>query len=168
MAGLVQGAWTENYENGMYIAECAIYPDTTISDAYTLKTPTGLDPSEPWQLHFWSTIAVDNSVPIDIWVGWHDNFALSGNTTTVSAGAFGAEYKQIMDDAVLAVLNNPYIFDIDPNSTAADVVTAAAIADGFKVKVPVAPYYAFNIDGDTLVDTDCFFKIVQKSDKKGI
>ena len=164
---LTQSAWTEHFVNGIYVAECSVIATTAESDAYTKKTPIGLQPERPWALHFYSTIAADSSVPIDIWVGWSDNFALSGDSTTVAA-TDGSNYKQIMDDAVLAILGNPYTWIIDPYLPVADVITAAAVGSGLKAKVPIAPYYAFNIDGSTLVATTSFWKITQKQDRLGI
>jgi len=165
---LTQSDWTEHFVNGIYVAECNVIATTAESDAYTKKTPVGLDPSLPWELTFYSTIAADNTVPIDLWIGWDDQFALSGDTTAVTAGAYGANYKQIMDDAVAAILNNPYVWEMDPYLKVADVITAAAIGSGLKVKVPIAPYYAFNIDGATLVGTTSYWKITQKQPKLGM
>lgn len=165
---LTQSAWTETYVNGSYVAKCSVLATTNESDAYTKKTPPGLDPSKPWTVSFYSAIAADNTVPIDIWIGWDDRFALSGDSTAVTAGAYGSNYKNIMNDAVAAIADNPYTWIIDPYLTVADVITAAAIASGLKVKVPIAPYYAFNIDGATLVATTSYWIITQKNDKKGI
>jgi len=165
---LTQNAWTEKFVNGCYVAECSVVATTDESDAYTKKTPPNLDPTKPWTLSFYSAIAADNSVPIDLWIGWDDRFALSGDTTTVTAGAYGSNYKNIMNDAVTAIADNPFTWIMDPDLAVADVVTAAAIASGLKVKTPVAPYYAFNIDGATLVATTSYWKITQKTDKKGI
>jgi hypothetical protein len=164
---LTQSAWTEKYVNGLYVAECNVIATTAESDAYTKKTPANLEPDKEWTLFFYSTIAADNTVPIDLWVGYSDNFLMSGDSTTVTA-TDGTNYKQIMDDAVAAIAGNPYVWIMDPNLAVADVVTAAAIGSGLKIKVPVAPYYAFNIDGATLVATTSYWKIVQKQDKKGI
>ena len=170
---LTQGAWTQTFVNGLYVAKCTVTVGlTSDDDCYTLKTPSGgLDPSKPWTFAFYGTAAADNSVPIDLWIGWEDKFALSGNDGTVTAGAYGAEYKQIMDDAVLAIATAPVVFLMDPYLEVADVVTAAAIAsgaDGLKIKVPIAPYYAFNVDGANLVAQANYFIVTQKTDKVGI
>lgn len=164
---LTQSNWTEKFVNGLYVAECNVIATTAESDAYTKKTPAGLQPEKPWTLLFYSTIAADNTVPIDLWIGYSDNFVISGDTTTVAA-VDGSNFKSIMDDAVAAILGNPYAWIMDPYLPVADVVTAAAIATGLKVKVPIAPYYAFNIDGATLVATTSFWKITQKQDRLGI
>lgn len=165
---LTQSEWTETFVNGAYVAKCNVLPTTNESDVYTKKTPPGLDPSKPWTVSFYSAIGADNTVPIDIWVGWNDKFALSGDGSGVTAGAHGSNYKNIMDDAVAAIAGNPYTWIIDPYLTVADVITASAIAGGLKVKVPIAPYYAFNVDGGTVVATINYWIITQKTDKVGI
>ena len=51
---------------------------------------------------------------------------------------------------------------MDPDLAVADVVTVAAITTGLKVKIPKAPYYAFNCDGGgTLNATTATWRIVQ-------
>ena len=40
-----------------------------------------------------------------------------------------------------------YSWIFDPELPVANVVTVAAIANGLKVRTPIAPYYAFNLDG---------------------
>jgi hypothetical protein len=94
---------------------------------------------------------------------------LSGDAGTVAA-ADGSNYKVIYDDVVLAVSPLEYSFAFDPLQQVADVVTVAAIATGNKVKIPVAPYYAFNLDGgSTLAAVTHTFRIVQKNpDLKGL
>lgn len=167
--GLTQSAWDESFVNGIYTATCNVAIGlTTDDDAYTKKTPAGLDPSKLWTLYFYSTIAADNTVPIDVWVGWDDQFALSGNHTTVTAGAYGALYSRIMDDAVAAILDNPYIWIMNPYAQEADIVTAAAVGNGLRVKIPIFPYYVFNCNGADLVATTCYWKITQKQSKLGM
>ena len=166
---LTQGAWAETFVNGLYVAKCTVTVGlTSDDDCYTYRTTNNLDPSRPWTFAFYGTAAADNSVPIDLWVGWDHRFNLSGNGAAVTAGAYGANYKQIMDDAVLAVATAPYVFMMDPYLEVADVVTASAIATGLKIKVPIAPYYAFNVDGANLVAQANYFIVTQKTDKVGI
>ena len=159
---LTQGAWTEKTVNGMYRATCNVAFTTAESDAYTLKTPDALDPTKPWTLIVAAAATADGApLPLDIWVGHDSDFALSGNSTAVVA-TNGGMFKQICDNCVLAVTTVEYVFLMEPQLAVADVVTVAAIATGFKVNIPVAPYYAFNLDGgSTLNATNCDFTIVQ-------
>lgn len=158
---LTQSDWTEKDVNGVYVASCTVVSTTAENDAYTKRTPKGLDPSKPWMMLYKASGTPDGqALPMDLWVGFNDNFALSGDGANVVA-TNGAEYKSIFDDVVLAV-NKYYAFAFDPNLGVADVVTVAAIATGPKVKVPVAPYYAFNLDGgSTLAAVTHTFVIIQ-------
>jgi len=159
---LTQGAWSEKSVNGLWRATCNVAFTTAENDAYTLKTPDNLDPTKPWTLIVAAAATADGSaLPLDIWVGHDSDFALSGDGASVVA-TNGGMFKQVCDDCVLAVTTVEYAFLMDPNLPVADVVTVAAIATGFKIRVPVAPYYAFNLDGaSTLNATNCDFTIVQ-------
>jgi hypothetical protein len=159
---LTQGAWTSKTVNGALVSSCTVTATTAENDAYTLKTPKELDTSRPFLLSVvYSATPDGQATPFDIWVGYGDDFALTGNDSTVAATS-GAKYKQIFDDTVLAVTPLVYTFAIDPYLPVADVVTVAAIATGPKVKVPVAPYYAFNLNGgSTLNAHTATFTIVQ-------
>ena len=167
---LTQSAWTETFVNGLYKATCTVAATTAENDAYTLKTPANLDPNYAWTLFYSASATPDGqALPLDLWVGYVDTFALSGDGANVVATATGSNYKSIMDDVVLAVTPITYSWQMDPDLAVADVVTVAAIATGLKVKVPVAPYYAFNLDGgSTLAAATHTFTITQKTDKKGI
>lgn len=161
--GLTQGAWTDHSANGKMVLECDIVQTTGETDSYTLKTPVKtVDGTRPWTLFVEAAATPDGqALPVDIWLGYEDNFALSGQGASVVA-ANGAMYKQVLDDCVAAVTPLAYSILIDPNLGEADVVTAAAIASGFKVCVPAAPYYAFNLDGgSTLAATTITWRIVQ-------
>lgn len=167
---LTQSAWTEKFVNGLYTAYCTVISTTAENDAYTLKTPEGLDPSKPWTLFYKASATPDGqALPLDVWIGHSDTFALSGDGGTVAA-TDGSNYKSIYDDVVLAVDPLEYSFAFDPTQQVADVVTVAAIATGNKVKIPVAPYYAFNLDGgSTLAAATHTFRITQKNpDLKGV
>lgn len=170
---LTQGAWTEKFVNGVYTAACTVVSTTAENDAYTLKTPKdgGFDPSKPWTLLYFASATPDaQALPFDLWIGYDDSFVIAGDGGTVAAtSALGSNYVSIMDDVVLAVTPIAYSWQMDPNLAVADVVTVAAIATGLKVKVPVAPYYAFNLDGgSTLAAVTHYFKITQKNDLKGL
>lgn len=164
---LTQGAWTQVHQDQLNASkfsvwQCTVVSTTAENDAYTLKTPSLLDTSRKWTLYYKASATPDGqALPLDLWVGYSDNFAISGDSTTVTA-TDGANFKNIMDDVVLAVSPLNYAFDMDPNLAVADVVTVSAIASGLKVKVPVAPYYAFNLDGgSTLAAVTHTFTIVQ-------
>ena len=167
---LTQGNWTQktlrNRKDNIVAWECTVVSTTAENDAYTKKTPAGLDPTKPWMLFYKAAATPDGSaLPVDLWVGMGDDFALSGDGATVAA-TNGSNYKSIMNDVVLAVDTIRYSWMIDPDLAVADVVTVAAIATGLKVKVPVAPYYAFNLNGaSTLAATTHTFTIVQKLSK---
>lgn len=154
---LTQSAWTVSTlgegEKKTLVATCTVQQTTSENDAYTLKTPDALNPKKPWILGLVTSATPDGeALPVDLWVGYSNSFALSGNNTSVSASGTGAKYKQIMDDVVLAVSPLMYVWQMDPNLAVADVVTVAAIATGLKVKVPVAPYYAFNLNGNNTLN----------------
>jgi hypothetical protein len=154
---LTQSAWTVTSANGRLIAKCTVTATTAENDAYTLKTPIELDTTKPWSLSLECSATPDGAaLPLDLWIGWSDLFALSGDganvVSTVNSVRTGAKYKQIFDDVVLAVTTLNYVFHFDPELAVADVVTVAAIASGPKVKIPVAPYYAFNLNGGSTLN----------------
>ena len=145
---LTQNAWEKTSDEGYNTWSCTVVQTTGENDAYTLKTPKELDGSRQWWMSMSAAATADGAaLPLDLWAGFNSDFALSGNSTAVTAGTNGAEYKQICDDCVLAVTTLKYNFLMDPNLPVADVTTVAAIATGFKVRTPIAPYYAFNLDG---------------------
>ena len=168
---LTQSDWSEKFVNGVYTATCTVASTTAENDAYTKKTPSNLDPSKPWTLFYSAAATPDGqALPLDLWIGHDPAFDLSGDGANVVATDTGSNYKQLYDDVVLAVSPIAYGFQFDPLQQVADVVTVAAIATGNKVKIPVAPYYAFNLDGgSTLAATTHTFVITQKNpDLKGI
>jgi hypothetical protein len=145
---LTQGSWVKSTSNGYHKWECTVAHTNSENDAYTLKTPKELDGSKQWAMSMSASATADGAaLPLDLWAGFNDDFALSGNDAAVTAGTNGFEVKQICDDCVLAVSTLKYNFIFDPELPVADVTTVAAIANGFKVRTPIAPYYAFNLDG---------------------
>jgi hypothetical protein len=158
---LTQSEWSVKTVNKHLVMSCTVAATTAEYDAYTLKTPKDLDPTKPWILSVVTSATPDGSaLPLDLWVGYADDFALT--TEPVSATS-GYQFKSIFDDIVLAVTPIEYCFYMDPESPVADVVTVAAIASGPKVRVPVAPYYIFNLDGtSTLNAHTATWTIVQK------
>ena len=162
---MTQNAWVkQTSDEGYNRWICTIVTGgTALNDVYTLKTPKELNGSKAWYLQVSSSATPDGSaLPIDLWVGYNSDFALSGDGAAVTAGDNGAKFKQITDDCVLAVDTLKYNFLMDPNLPVADVTTVAAIANGFKVRVPDAPYYAFNVDGATLIATTITWTVFQK------
>ena len=121
--------------------------DNGESDIFTKRTPETLDPSKPFDIMFYASNTPDGSaLPVALWGGWSDDFALTGDTTTVAA-TNGVYIKQVMDNAVTAISTLPFLLHFDPELPVADVVTVAAIASGFKVRVPKMPYYILHFDG---------------------
>jgi len=162
---LTQTAWAEKSANSKYVATCTVTATTAENDAYTLKTPSGLDTSKPFVVSLTCSATPDGqALPIDIWCLWDDDAELTGdgaNVTTTPSNK-GGKFKQIFDDCVLAVTPLVYSFVIDPDLPVADVVTVAAIATGPKVRVPRAPYYAFNLNGgSTLAAQSHYWTISQ-------
>ena len=160
---LTQSDWTIKTVNGKMVATCTVASTTAEKDAYTKKTPKELDPTKPWTLIYSAAAEPDGqALPLDLWIGYSDSFALSGDGANVVATGTGAEFKSIFDDLRTAVSPKGFTFLLDPDLPVADVVTLAAIATGLKVKIPVAPYYAFNLDGgSTLAATTHTFLIIQ-------
>jgi hypothetical protein len=160
---LTQGAWTRksSSKNSMIIT-CNVAFTTAENDAYTLKTPADLDPTKQWTLLLKCAATPDGqALPLDLWGGYTSSFALTGDSTTVAA-TDGVKIKQVFDDVVLAVTPLIYEFTFDPILPVADVVTVAAIGSGAKVRIPVLPYYAFNLNGgSTLNATNADFTIIQ-------
>lgn len=160
---LTQSAWTETLSSSnIYTALCTVISTTGENDAYTLKTSTDLDPKKPWTLFYSASATPDaEALPFEIYAGYSASFAITGDAGTIGA-TDGGKVMQLLDDVVLAVSPLKYVFDIDPDLAITPVVTAAAVASGFKVKVPVAPYYAFNLNGgSTLAAVTHTFIIIQ-------
>ena len=145
---LTQSVWTKTASEGFSKWECTVLHTSSENDAYTVKTPLELDGGRPWHMAMSASATADGAaLPLDMWVGFNDSFALSGNDAAVTAGTNGYKFKQLLDDCVLAVTTLKYSFMFDPELPVADVVTVAAIANGFKARIPKAPYYAFSLNG---------------------
>ena len=165
---LTQGNWVETFVNGVYKAVCTVVSTTAENDAYTLKTPLNLDSTKEWTLFYQASGNPDGSaLPLEIFCGFSDAFVVTGDGATIGA-TDGSVFADILDDVVLAVAPLIYSWKLDPQLKVADVVTVAAIATGLKVAIPVAPYYAFNLNGaSTLAAVTHTFTIVQKLDGDG-
>jgi len=159
---LTQSAWTDSKVGTLYNSSCTVIGDGSLLDVYTLKTSTDLDPTKPWLLYVTMAATADaEAVPLEIWVGYSSSFALTGDDSTLAA-TDGAVFKQIYDDVVLAVDPLKYVFNMVPGLKVADVVAVANIATGNKIGVPIAPYYAFCLNGGSaLTATTYTFRIVQ-------
>ena len=159
---LTQGTWSEKTVNGMYRTTCNVAFTTSETDAYTLKTPKGLDVTRKWTLFVAAAITADGqALPLDLWIGNQEDFVISGDGGSVTATS-GAMWKVITNDVVLAVGTVEHVFLMDPYQVTADVVTVAAITTGYKLKIPIVPYYAFALDGGSaLITTNIDFTIVQ-------
>lgn len=160
---LTQGTWTSKTVNGFMVATCDIVQTASETDAYTLKTPPELDGTKPFTVVLSALATPDGSaLPVDVWIGYEDSFVLSGQGASVVA-TNGARYKQLTDDAVLAVTTIEHAIHIHPDLGVADVVTAAAILTGYKSNIPPAPYYAFNLNGaSALAATTVTWVLIQK------
>tara|TARA_R110002110_G_scaffold3483_7_gene17774 strand:- start:266 stop:808 length:543 start_codon:yes stop_codon:yes gene_type:complete len=166
---LTKSVWVKTSGSGFNKWECTVVQTTGETDSYTLKTPSELDGSRQWSMAMSAAATADaEAIPLDLWAGYNSDFAISGDSTTVTAGSNGYNVQQIIDDCVLAVTTLKYSWIFDPELPVANVVTVAAIANGLKVRTPIAPYYAFNLDGgSTLAATTITWTIFQDVDGGG-
>jgi len=150
---LTQGAWSETTVNNHYVAQCDVIATTAESISATLKTPSGLDTSKPFLLVVNSeAVTLDGvTLPVDIYAGYSDSFALTVVTTTLT-----------VTDGVLL---NPDVM-ADVKSTAGSVIVDPLlnIADDADdlVRGAEVPYYGFVLDGaSTLAAATCRFMVIQ-------
>ena len=137
--------------------------DNGESDIFTKRTPKTLDPSKPFSVAVQFSNTPDGAgLPIKLWAGFADDFALSGDTTTVAA-TNGFQVKQILDVAEGAV-TNPYVIYCDPQLPVADVVAVASIGSGLKVRTPELPYFIVHFDGASTLTASIsyYIWIIQK------
>lgn len=162
---LTKTVWTDHSADGNLILECTTDVDNSETDAYTRKTPArSIDGTRPWVLSHSATATLDTTpaLVLNVWIGYGDDFALSGTGANVVAVS-GAKYMTILDDVRLAVAPLDFAYLIDPNLGVADVVALSNKANGFKVNVPAAPYYAFQLDAGSAMGTGTTtWRIVQK------
>ena len=168
---MTQNAWIkQTSDEGYNRWKCTIVTGgTDLNDVYTLKTPKELDGSKAWYLQVSSSATPDGSaLPLDLWLGYNSDFAVSGDGATVTAGDNGAKFKQISDDVVLAVTTLKHSWLMDPNWPLADVDTVSAILDGYKIRTIDAPYYALNFNGaSTLASVTITCTIAQRYADEG-
>jgi hypothetical protein len=172
MAASTVSNWTESrvgYNGTLYIATCTILQAVANTATMTKKTPLGLNVRRPWTLIVAGSAAADaGQTPVlELWGGHSDSF-VNDNSASLAATAAtdGAKLLDLCDDIVLCVTARPFFFHMIPivgsAQQVANVVTVAAIATGFKVGIPVLPYYAFGIQGDTTLDAvTVTYKIIQ-------
>ncbi len=151
---ITQNAWTHKTRNGFMVATCTFASDASLYDTYTLKIPANLiDGTKPWLAFFSAAATIDaQATPLEIWVGYDDNFELTGDTPTLATS--GGMFKELTSDIRLAVLTVEHVFLMHPDLGVADVVTIGAIATGYKANVPASPYYAFAINGGSAISAD--------------
>ena len=168
---MTQNAWTkQTSDEGFNRWKCTIVTGgTDLNDVYTLKTPKELDGSKAWFLQVSSSATPDGSaLPLDLWVGYNSDFALSGDGDAVTAGDNGSKFKQISDDVVLAVTTLKHSWHMDPEHTSADIDLVANILDGYKIRTVDAPYYALNFNGaSTLASVTITCTIAQRYTGEG-
>jgi hypothetical protein len=155
---LTFGDWTVGTKVGKTsVWSCTITATTADYDIYTKKTPKDLDPHKPWTLFVNTASAtLDDTVaaiPVDLYIGFGDSFALTENNAPVVAG--GVLYKADIYDDVRTAIG---AIQMHPNLMVAEDVAGVAA----KCYVPIAPYYIFNLDcASALSAGSCTFKIVQ-------
>lgn len=175
MAANTRSAWTEKrvgYTSGsLYIASCTVLSAVANWNAYTYKTPRGLDVKRPWTLvHYSSADPSAGETPkLNLWGGYADDFEVantSGMVATATATS-GSKIIELIDDLTTIISTLPAVIQLIPNcfndgGAVANVVTVAAIATGLKVRIPLLPYYAVGIDSTAVLDaTTAYYYIIQ-------
>ena len=162
---LTQGSWSQTSINGLNVFSCVVGATAAENDGYTLKTPKALDTTRPWVLVANSeSAAVDGSAgPVDVYGGYADDFAITGNAGTVAATSGTLVASGIMDEVQAVNVS----VTIDPNYTGAVVASTAAGVRG-RANLGTFPYYAFNFNGGSaLAVEDCTWKIIQAQEGSG-
>jgi hypothetical protein len=165
MAAQTVSAWTESHVNGKYKATCTAYTDATNLSVYTKKTPDQLDMTRPYTLIVSADAAQDGGTPaLWLYLGYDSDFAIAG-TSGIPTVTSGCQYIELIDDLGYAAAVDGAVFNINPTQEVANVVTLAAVATGYKVGVPYAPYHAFceraHADTGTLLAHTLTFTIIQ-------
>lgn len=163
---LTQSAWTVKSVKDQTVAQCTVTATTAENDAYTLATPSAIDCKKPYSLTVCFSAAPDSAVvvPIAIWLGFREDFALSGDSTAVAPviANSGAKFKNVIDDAITAITPVSATVSVDPFLPQADVIAIASIASGLKSRVPAAPCHVIHLDGaSTLLAHTATYTIVQ-------
>ncbi len=163
---IAQTAWIPKTVNGFLVLTCTVTGDdaTTLKDTYTLKTPANtVDGTKPFVI--FQSAAADpdgSSLPLHLWIGYDDDFALSGDDGSLVA-ASGSFYVQLTENCRAAITTVQHAYHIHPNLRVTDVVAIGNILTGYKANVPPAPYYSLCLNGasglNAVVTT---FRIIQK------
>lgn len=161
---LTIGEWIQQTginDSNLQIWKANVAFTTAENDAYTKALPKTIDTTRQYTVLVKFAATPDGSaLPLKLWLGYGDSFALSGDGANVVA-TNGFYFKQLFDDVVLAVAN-AYQFTIDPELPVADVVTVGAIASGAKVRIPKGLRAILHLDGaSTLNATNCDFYVIQ-------
>lgn len=160
---LTQGEWIQQVggDSNLQIWKANVAFTTAENDAYTKPIPLSIDTTRQYTLLVQAAATPDGqALPIDIWLGYGNSFALSGDSSSVVA-TDGFKYKELLNDGVLAVAT-PYGITIDPELPVADVLAVASIGSGLKVRIPKGFRAAFNLNGgSTLNATNCNFWVIQ-------
>ena len=156
---LTQGAWVRSTVDGHFVAYCDIVQTAAETDAYTLKTPEGLDTSKPFFLLANAAAATLDGVAlaVDIWAGYSANFVLSGQGANVVA----TDGVQVFNGAIDDVKGTAISVLIDPNfQNTAVPSTLAGVRGVVNCGSPIS--FAFNLDGgSTLSPATCRWVIFQ-------
>jgi len=174
MAVNTASAWTEKRAgyggNSLYVAECTVLAAVANRTCATLKTPRGLNVKRPWTLYFITSADPDagDTVTLSLWGGWSDDFVMTNTSgLTTAAATDGGKILQLCDNFETLLKTLSGAFHFTPNSypyggVVADVVAVSGRANGFKVRIPVMPYYAFVAQSGSVLDAHTeTFKIIQ-------
>ncbi len=152
---LTQGAWVEKTINGVYVAYCDVTATIAEHKSATLKTPLGLDTSRDFLLVVNTAAATLDgaTLPVDIYAGYSDSFALSVTTSTLTV----TDGYLLSPDVIADVKATAGNVVVDPN------LNEIADAAGVVVRGADVPYYGFVLDGaGALNAATCRWLICQK------
>ena len=145
MAGITQTAWVPSTVNGHLVLKCNLTQvSTTLYDNFTLKTPKELDPTKPWILIVNTLGAATGDgagLPVDMWAGFGEDFALADNSGTDVTVTSGFEVAgSIMDD----IHSEKLASRIDPTYSGGRIQAITDTAG--HINLGTAPYYVVNMD----------------------
>lgn len=142
---LTQGAWTYRTERGLAVFQCDVVQTASENDAYTLALPEQFDGNRPFTVIANAAAATldGSTLPVDIYVGYQSNFAITGDAATIAA----TSGVLLIADVIADVKSAAGAYSYDPRNTAA---------------AANAPYFAFNLDGaSTLTAGTCRWIVIQ-------
>ena len=151
---LTQGAWTHDTVNDVSVITCTVTATTAEEISATLKVPARmLDTTKAFTLtvNTAGTTLDGATLPVDIYAGYSDDFALGvvTSTLTVTDGfLLNADVIADVKAAIGSVIVDPLLNIADDPD---DIVRGARV-----------PYYGFVLDGASALATeDCIFIITQ-------